>query len=370
MFSNESCKTADACRYCWMCRHICPVSNGTGREAWTPRARGLLVSMLERGVVEYDETIAEPMYMCSLCDACANDCVTGFKPSTYIREARTEAVVGNVAGEAVMKAVDTLQQTGNINGGKVDERIKDAAAKLPEKADVLLYIGEIGNTKAVDSSLAFMSLLRKAGVDFTILKEEPNSGVFLSELIGYTGEVQAQAKQTADAIKATGAKTLVALDPHDAGFFIDQYTQWNLLPDLEVTTATAYLASLIADGKLNPAKLEKKASFHDPCRLARSVGETEPAREILNAMGVEIEELFLNRKMSRCCGGPVLNSYAHDVIGKIVRVREEDALRIGSSCIITACPSCYYLMSTNSGGDVEYMDLFITLDNQCRGEEA
>ena len=76
MFSIDSSRQADACRFCWMCRHICPVSNSTGNEGWTPRARGLMVSMIERGL-PYDGEIAEAMYHCTLCDACANDCATG-----------------------------------------------------------------------------------------------------------------------------------------------------------------------------------------------------------------------------------------------------------------------------------------------------
>ena len=61
MFSIDSSRQADACRFCWMCRHICPVSNSTGNEGWTPRARGLMVSMIERGL-PYDGEIAEASF--------------------------------------------------------------------------------------------------------------------------------------------------------------------------------------------------------------------------------------------------------------------------------------------------------------------
>ena len=43
MFSEKSKKHADACRFCWMCRHLCPVQLVTGKETNTPRAKGLLV---------------------------------------------------------------------------------------------------------------------------------------------------------------------------------------------------------------------------------------------------------------------------------------------------------------------------------------
>ena len=41
MFSEKSKKNADACRFCWMCRHLCPVQLVTGKETNTPRAKGL-----------------------------------------------------------------------------------------------------------------------------------------------------------------------------------------------------------------------------------------------------------------------------------------------------------------------------------------
>ena len=59
MFSKDSARQADACRFCWMCRHICPVAGATGSEGWGPRARGLMVSMIERGSAELDAEIAE-----------------------------------------------------------------------------------------------------------------------------------------------------------------------------------------------------------------------------------------------------------------------------------------------------------------------
>lgn len=39
MFSEKSKKNADACRFCWMCRHLCPVQLVTGKETNTPRPR-------------------------------------------------------------------------------------------------------------------------------------------------------------------------------------------------------------------------------------------------------------------------------------------------------------------------------------------
>ena len=48
MISQIANKHADKCRFCWMCRHLCPVQLQTGKEINTPRAKGLLLSQIAR----------------------------------------------------------------------------------------------------------------------------------------------------------------------------------------------------------------------------------------------------------------------------------------------------------------------------------
>lgn len=131
MFSNDSARQADACRFCWMCRHICPVAGSTGNEAWTPRAKGLMVSMIERGT-EYDAQIAQAMYHCTMCEACSNDCVTGFKPTDFIREARTLAIVNGFAPKAVNDEIDNILSRGNIFPNDISEAFLGCIKDLPE----------------------------------------------------------------------------------------------------------------------------------------------------------------------------------------------------------------------------------------------
>ena len=128
--------------------------------------------------------------------------------------------------------------------------------------------------------------MKKAGISFTVLKDEPASGALLGELMGVTGEVQALATRAAEAIRATEAKTLVALNPHDASIFTEEYAKWNLLPGVKVVTATAYLANLAESGAWNFKPTGEKAAFQDPCRLARGLGETEAARVLLKVIFV------------------------------------------------------------------------------------
>lgn len=49
MFSQEAIHHAAGCSICWMCRHLCPIGNVTGREIHFPRGKATLVSLTVRG---------------------------------------------------------------------------------------------------------------------------------------------------------------------------------------------------------------------------------------------------------------------------------------------------------------------------------
>ena len=346
MFSKESARHADACRFCWMCRHICPVAGSTGNEAWTPRARGLMVSMVERGT-EYNAEIAEVMYHCTLCDACANDCVTGYKPSDFTREART------------------ITEKGNIFGTDRAEVIFDAVEALPEKAEVLLYVGETARSVLPQAAIDVAALLKKAGISFTMLRDEPVSGAYLGELMGFTGDVQQVAKAAVEQIAATGAKTVVVLNPADASFMHEKYSEWGLLKETEVVTVTAFLASLIQEGKLDIRKESIRASLQEPVKLTRGMDEIIPLKAIAGAAGVELTEMFLNGKLSRCVGTVPFELYDPKTVREMVRVRCNDAKRLGSEIIVTASPDDNYVMNKHAIGDVQIVDLFSMLNDRC-----
>lgn len=350
------------CRFCWMCRHICPVAGATGSEGWGPRARGLMISMVERGSTEFDSEIAEAMYHCTMCDACANDCVTGWKPTDFTREARMLAVVNNCAPAAIEKEIENILEKGNIYGESVNAELAAELDKLPEKAENLLYVGQTGRTFAADTTKAVLSLLKKAKVDFTALKDELPTGAYLADLMGFTGDVQAVAAKAAEAIKATGAKRVIALAPYDAVMLRDSYAQWNLLEGIEVVSATAFLAELAAGGALKVKESALRASVQEPVKLTRGLDEEKPLLDLVNALHVDYVPLFLHGKMSRCIGTPLMDCYDPDVARHMVEVRLDDARRIGSKAIITASPDDYYIMSRYAAEDVQILDLFELLD--------
>ncbi len=370
MLSAKAKTNTDACRFCWMCRHVCPVGQQTGKEINNARAKGLLLSLTERGM-EYDASMAEAMWECVLCGACSNDCATGYEPPVFIREARTQAVLDGLVPANVKPVMDAAMEYGNIYGiapGDKLSALRDSLSGLPSKADTLLYIGDVTAAKTPEIAAAAAGLLKKAGVPFTVLKDEPSTGAYLGDLIGYVEEVQSLGRTLSGAIDAAGAKTVVVLDPMDARIMKHEYAVWGIAPKAVILTATVYFSELLKKGALQPAKVSAPAvvTFHDAGALARDMDETEPGRAILGAMGFTVKEMFLSGKLAKSSGGALLQRYSPRLSGLLAKGRWEDALRTGARILVTEAPGSFAALSSEVPDGWKLNDLIVMLADACK----
>lgn len=363
--TNEQ-KTINNCRFCHMCRHVCPIGKQTGKEIHHARGRALILSRLLKGE-KIDGEIAQAVYECALCGGCVEQCVTGFDPTTFTRAARTEAAAENLIPEAVNKVVQNLLNSGNPFGLPQAEKNKgfaDLIKDLPEKADVLLFIGCTASYKTPEIARAAINLFKKAKVKFTVLKEEKCCGLYLGDLIGAVEESRQQASLVVEQIKNTGAKTVVALCPSCTKVFKREYPEWGLELKAEVITITSYLERLLNEGRLKPKKLNCKVTFHDPCRLARDLEETEPARAIINSLGMDLKEMFFNKAKTHCCGGGLLDLYAPELTALTSKGRWEEASR-NADTMLVACSSCQLVMKKTQPENMKLKNLIEIFWEQC-----
>ena len=359
MISTNAAKNADNCRFCWMCRHLCPVGLKTGKEINTPRAKALLLSLAERGT-KFDADMARAMYECVLCGACTNDCATGFDPLVYIREARSAAAADDLMPAGVNAVFENIEKTGSIYGKK-----RPPIKAGTNGAKTLVYIGEVASEKTPQTVKAFFSLLDKAGTAFSVLADEAPSGTFLGDLIGFVEETRTQAKVCADRINGSPAKTVVVLDPWEAATMVQRYGEWGFPIKAEIKTAPSFIEELVKQGKLKPVKKSGLVSYHDSSRLARDLEIHDAARFLLESMGYTLKEMFQNRRLAKCCGSSLLNAYAPELAQLTAEGRWEDFQRTGAETLVTACPQSYELLSRKIPKGKKLADLFELLDAAC-----
>ncbi len=356
-FTQKSKEHIDSCRFCWMCHHVCPIGNATGLERNTARARALGLSLVMRDAIEYSDDIISNVYECSLCGGCMTDCVTGWDPVMFTKEARLGAALDGKMPEYVEKLIENIENSGNIYGEKeICDCLKDAIRDLPESAEVLFFIGKDGAYKTACKAAKAVELLKKANVDFTVHKYEPNSGYDMDFLIGAAAETKTVMQNTADELNKVGAKKIVCYDPADAKVFLREYKEYGITLDAEVVTFTAFLAELIADHKLAVKNLGLEFTPQDSPILARDLEEVEPIREILSACG-KVKEMLLNKEYTMLAGNLVMNEYLPNVMKLVAENRWKNAETADAKVLVTASPAEYALLNETKNSEIELITI-------------
>ena len=353
IMSEKSKQHVDSCRFCWMCHHICPIGNATGQERNTARARALGISLVNREAIELEE-IMDNIYECCTCGACVHDCTTGWDPVMFTKETRLQAALEGKLPQYINVMVDNCMETGNAYGKIATCETLTAAIKAhSDKKDTLLFLGVDAKFMACEQANKAIKVLDKSGVDFTVLENEPASGVQLDFLIGAANETKEQMTACA---KALGEyKTVVVYDPNDAKAIKQLYKEYGIEVNANVVTYTSFVAGLLRDGKLEVKNSGKSVVFQDPYQLSRDLEETEEAREIIKAYA-ELNELLLNRGETVWAGNILMAQYMPEVIKLVAKRRIFNAKSVGAKAIVTACVSEYVSLKAVAE-DVEIISL-------------
>ena len=222
--SDKSKQHVDSCRFCWMCHHICPIGNATGHERSTPRARALGISMVNRGSFTLEE-IMDNIYECAGCNACVHGCITGWDPVMFTKEVRLQAALEGKLPPYITTLVENRLATGNAYGKTVlCDTLSAAIAAHSKKTDTLLYLGADARYMACTQAVKAIRVLEKAGVAFTVLADEPESGAQLDFLIGAAEETKAEMRKAAAAMSDFG--TVIVYDPFDAKCIKQIYNEY------------------------------------------------------------------------------------------------------------------------------------------------
>lgn len=346
-FTQKAKEHIDQCRFCWMCHHVCPIGNATGLERNTARARAMALSLVGRDAIDYSGDIIDNVYECSLCGGCMTDCVTGWDPVMFTKEARLGAALDGKLPAYIMSMLENLNTKGNIYG-------TEPVCETPEVkgGDTLFFIGEDARIKGC--ACKAIELLKAAGVDFTVLKDEPNSGYTMEFLISAAAETKAVMENCAKVLK--NYKTVVCYDPADAKVMKREYKEWGIETGAEVVTFTEYVAKLIKDGKLKVKKSDLNFTPQDSPILARDLEETEPIREILGACG-NIREMLLNREHTMLAGHLIMNEYMPNVITKVAENRWFNAKNMNAEIVVTASTAEYNMLAATKPEGMELMKL-------------
>lgn len=331
--TEKATNIVDNCRFCWMCRHICPIGNATGQERNTARARALGVSLVARGATALGE-IAENIYECTLCGACTNNCVTGFDPKVFVQEVKTDIVLNGEAPDYIVNMLEAYQTTGNVFGATACQCLDDLYNK---DSDVALFVGQDALYKSPESVKNAVALLKKAGVRVSVDTYQ-DSGAALWFLTGKTRETQEAAKACAQTLNAY--KTVIVYDPVDLKLMLHEYKEWGIDVTAALVSFNEYVLGLIENGKLAVKKSANEYSLQDSYAYARELDDSQTGRKLIEKVGT-VKDMLLIGKEANLAGQLIMAEYMPDVIQRVASDRWINAMRMDCKTLVTENPAEY-----------------------------
>jgi Fe-S oxidoreductase len=351
--------TTEGCRYCLMCRHVCPVTRVTYNEATSPHGWALEIASVRRGLLDWNAETADLLYQCADCGLCQSFCATDQPLPQAIVAARAEVVAGGWAPVAVAEVEAALRRWGHPYG---------AAAEGPEEttpAETALFVGAAAWHRERDNLHAARRLLDRAGFAHGQAAVGRSSG-YLAYTLGLRETAHMLARATVEEIRRIGARRLVVLSPEQA------YTLRTLYPllgarlpeDVEVVELTVLLAALLDEGrlKLRPAPLD--LAYHDPCQTPRIGGRWRAPRRLLAAATtLPLREGFWREQRAANCGASGGLPWTQPrLAARMAQAALSDATATGAAYVVTDAPKCLaHLRSAVDGQRVVVRGLYEVL---------
>jgi Fe-S oxidoreductase len=205
---------------------------------------------------------------------------------------------------------------------------------------MIYFRGCVVRDKLSSISDATETILKHAGMDYTILENEKCCGSFLMRT-GYEEDAVEVMEETLKLFKGTNSvdhKILVSC----AGCYNTLKNDYKELfgVELDVIHTSELITQLINDGKLVVKKTPVKVTYHDPCHLGRHSGIYEEPREAI-IKSFDLVEMDRNREHSRCCGaGAGVRSAFPETAMKVASKRINDAEDTGAEILVTSCSFC------------------------------
>lgn len=363
MLVNEHSPTIGACRFCFMCRHVCTLGVVSGKESDTPRGKGLILFKVLHGYEDYTPELVDTLYRCCLCGMCEAWCKAKFTPPAAVLASRADIVAQDKAPAAVRQIRDNLLQTGNPFGLPAKERFQaiDTAGLVRDQAEVVYYAGCDTAYQRPEIATAMLKILRYAQADATMLRDERSTGKPLW-LLGYRDDARAMAEDLVRKIRSTGCRTLVTACPSSYDAFKTDYPAMGLdLDGIEVLHAAEYLDRLVDQGRLKlPAPRGASATLLDNTYLGRYHGIFDAPRRVLAKLFAEgLREMGWTREFAHSCGEPggVFRLLHPKESVDLARRVLAEAASTGADVLVTTCPVTKTTLLEAKGETAEIRDL-------------
>ncbi len=260
MYIDSYLDVINACRFCFMCRHLSTVGNVTFKEADTPRGRALILDKVRMDPSELtNPDYIDTLYAASLSAACRFHCVSHYDEVGLLLAARRDIVDAGLAPSQVKELADELKT--------VDFTVEG-------EGKVLYYVDP--NSENTDAFAGYKTI---QGGDL---------GKAL-HVLGFAKEAEAIAAKFKDKVLASGCDVLVTSCPASYDFLKND----SPLDGVDVLHSSEYLLSKEAKAT------DSRNAYYLDSDFLKNYNDNMPApRELLKSLGFELTPFGTNQEES------------------------------------------------------------------------
>ena len=284
------------------------------------------------GTIELNDELIDPIFQCTMCGACAENCPSGVNVPDIIRQARKDLLHTGSCYHVTSGLHRILDRYANIYG---EENFPDFGRIWAKRADYVFFVGCVGAYRENKAISAILNLLDNLRANYSIINEVCCSGIL--EDIGSTIR-EVNVSIITERILATGCGTVITSCPYCLRTFKGVAYKKLHEHNIEFIHISQFISS--ADFNIST---DKKITYHDPCDLGRHCGIYNEPRKIIAKIAPNFTEMRHNKRKSLCCGagGGVRGSFATNSVSMAKR-RLKEADEIGAEIILTECNSCIH----------------------------
>lgn len=346
-------------RFCLMCGQACPVRRVTKSEATSPHGWALLISSVQRGMLQWNAETVDVLYHCADCGNCQGNCATD-RPLPYaIQAARDEAVRAGHAPAAVKAMDEKLRAWGNPYGALA----QDVEQPTTEHAATVLFVGDAAHFLKPHLIAAAEKLLRAVQVNATPVGVGQSSG-YLAYTLGLWDIARKTAQQVAEDLQTRGAVRVITLSPQDAHTFKHVYAELGVAMDgVNVTPLVELLAD--AEGLHISPRSPQAYTYHDPSEAIRLPHYGVKARALAAwAMGELPREMLFRENLATPLGTSGGLAYTQPALAaNLARTRIAEAQATGAAIILTDDPLDTATLEKYADG-IQVLNLYQLLADQ------
>ncbi|WP_025270313.1 (Fe-S)-binding protein [Hippea sp. KM1] len=377
-------KEWESCVKCGICRSVCPVFKEEKSEPYVARGHITLLSELIKGNIDFSEKEAKDyLYKCLLCTTCVESCPNDSHTDTIVEIARHEVIKkhglptykkilskllkSRQAMDFAFKSASTLSPFFAKKKDKPREGIKlrvEVAGKnrlLPpiakktfldkygddKKSKIALFPGCLINYTYTEIGDAFVSILKKLKIDFSVPTKQLCCGAPIY-FAGNFEDARYLAKKNIELFLSLNAEHIVVLEPTCASMIkLDYPKLFMYFEDKKWEDKARRVAEKIidpikflfdqTDALKHLKKLPIKTTYHDPCHLKRALKVKDEPREFLRA----ISDYTEMKEADRCCGnGGTFSIDYRETSIKIASRKVKNILDTKSEYLATSCSAC------------------------------